>query len=102
MKVILFRSRLRAGVDGEAYDRHAQALYDIVRTMPGFVSSEDFVGESGDRLAVILFQDDETLAAWRNHPVHREAQERGRREYYEFYDIKICSVDRQSVFPKQL
>jgi heme-degrading monooxygenase HmoA len=98
MKVILFRSRLRGGVDPEAYDRHAAALYEIVSQIPGFVSAEDFVGESGDRLAVIVFQDDESLRVWREHPVHRAAQERGRREYYAFYNIQICSLDRESSF----
>ena len=99
MKVILFRSRLRDGVDADAYNRHAEALYGIASTIPGFVSAEDFAGDGGRRLAVIAFQDDESLAAWRNHPVHRAAQQQGRDEYYESYTIQVCDLERESSFP---
>jgi heme-degrading monooxygenase HmoA len=99
MKIIFFRSRLRAGVDADAYHRHAEALYGIASTIPGFVSAEDFAGDGGQRLAVIAFRDDESLAEWRNHPVHRAAQERGRDEYYESYTIQVCELERESTFP---
>jgi heme-degrading monooxygenase HmoA len=99
MKVILFRSRLRPQVDADAYNRHAETLYGIASQIPGFVSAEDFAGEGGQRLAVIVFRDDESLAVWRNHPVHRAAQQRGRDEYYETYSIQVCDLERESLFP---
>ena len=99
MKVILFRSRLRPDVDVEAYQRHADALYALARQIPGFVSSEDFSAENGDRLAVIAFEDDDALREWREHPEHRAAQARGRSEYFESYGLQICELERGSAFP---
>lgn len=98
MKVILFRSRLRAGIDVHAYNEHANAMYAIASQLPGFVSAEDFSGENGARLAVIVFKDDESLARWREHPEHRAAQARGRAEYYESFSLQICDLERSTSF----
>lgn len=98
MIVILFRNRLRAGVDLTAYLAHAAALYEVVRQMPGFLSSEDFSGDDGERLSVIAFKDEDSLSAWRQHPEHRAAQAQGRAEYYESYSLQICHLQRESSF----
>ena len=94
MKVILFRSRLREGVDVDAYTSHAARIYELATQMPGFVSAEDFSGADGEQLAVVVFKDDETLKRWRDHPEHREAQAVGRDVYYQRYSIQVCDVER--------
>jgi len=40
------------------------------------------------------------LAAWRNHPAHREAQQRGRAAFYAEFQIQVCSVVRQYGFKR--
>ena len=101
MKIILFKTRLRDGTDVAAYQQHVDAMYALARSMPGFVSSQDFASDNGDRLAVIQFQDDETLADWREHPEHRAAQERGRAEYYASYSLQVCDLERDSHFTRE-
>jgi heme-degrading monooxygenase HmoA len=98
-RVIVFRSRLRDGV-ATAYEQDASGIAALAVTMPGFVSAKDFVAEDGERLALIEFASGEELAAWRDHPEHRAAQQRGRERYYEQYSLQICSEIRSSRFEK--
>jgi len=99
MKVVLFRTWLRPGIDLEEYSRLVLELYEQVQQIPGFISAEDFTGESGERLSVIQFQDEASLAAWRNDADHQLAQSRGRKEFYESYELQVCDLDRQVRFP---
>jgi antibiotic biosynthesis monooxygenase (ABM) superfamily enzyme len=58
--VIVFRSRLRPGVEID-YDKRAGAMYDLAMTMPGLLASKDFVAEDGERVAIIEF---DSADAW--------------------------------------
>ena len=93
-RLIVFRSRLRAGVEAE-YGEHADKLYALAEQMPGFVSSKDFEAEDGERLALIEFASPGELAAWREHPEHERARARGRSEWFSSYSIQICQVLRE-------
>jgi heme-degrading monooxygenase HmoA len=95
--VIVFRSRLRPGVEA-AYGTRAEEIYDLAVQMPGLLSSKDFVAEDGERLTIVEFDTAEHLAAWRDHVEHRKAQAEGRERYYTTYQIQICKVERGSTF----
>jgi heme-degrading monooxygenase HmoA len=96
-RIILFRNRLRPGVDAD-YDRRAEEVYRWVTQMPGFVSSKDFVAADGERLAVIEFSGPDELAAWRDHSGHRQAQAEGRARWYSEYLLQVCAVLKESRF----
>ena len=95
--VIVFRSRLRPGIDVE-YGARADEIFGYAETMPGFMSAKDFVAEDGERLAVIEFDTAEHLAAWRDHGEHAKAQAEGRAKFYTSYQIQICKVERGASF----
>jgi heme-degrading monooxygenase HmoA len=95
MTVIVFRNRLKPGIE-EEYGAHASAVYELAERMPGFVASKDFVADDEERLTVIEFSGSAELAAWRNQPQHREAQEEGRRRYYTQYSLQVCELVRES------
>ena len=99
MVVTIFRSRLRPGVDAE-YGPLAERMYRIASSLPGFVSSRDFVADDGERVAIIEFESEAAHAGWRDHPEHRRAQQRGRAEFYATYRIQVCRVDREASFPR--
>jgi heme-degrading monooxygenase HmoA len=40
----------------------------------------------------------EALAAWRENPEHRKAQERGRQAFYAEYEITVCTTLREYSF----
>jgi len=97
MVVIVFRSRIRPGVDGEIGVVGGR-MYELAASMPGFISYKDFVAEDGENVSIIEFESLETLAAWRDHPEHRIAQERGRAAFFSEYQIQVCAPLRTAQF----
>jgi len=97
MVVIVFRSRVKEGVD-EELARVGGRMYELASSMPGFLSYKDFVAEDGENVTVIEFESLETLKAWREHPEHKIAQQRGRAEFFSEYHIQVCTPVRDYRF----
>jgi heme-degrading monooxygenase HmoA len=97
MVVIVFRSRLSAEA-GDDYSQMAAEMLSTAQEMPGFVEFKSFKSDDGERLSLVYWQDHETLAAWRNHPRHRLAQNTGRAKWYETYRIEVADVVREGKF----
>src|SRR5262249_25072383 len=100
MIVVLFRSRLTPEA-GDDYQKMANEMYSTAKDIPGFIDFKSFKAEDGERMSVIRWKDHETLAAWRNHPRHREAQQQGRAKWYEYYKIEIAEVVREGAFERR-
>ncbi len=94
MMVVVFRSRLRKGVDGDRLAAAGNRMYELASAMPGFVSYKDFAAEDGELLTLVEFASEETLLAWRNHPEHVEVQRQGRDEFFAGYHIQVCLPQR--------
>jgi len=98
MIVITFRSRILPGCDLQALDRLGTRMYELASATPGFVSYQDYTATDGESLTLVEFADHASLAAWRDHPEHRAAQERGRREFFSDYRIQVCEAVRSYRF----
>lgn len=92
--ITIFRSRLRPGVQEEYYAL-AERMKTLARSMPGFISIDSYQDGDGNRVSIVEFETHETAMAWRNHPEHREAQRKGREEFYEYYHGIVASIDRE-------
>ena len=97
MVVILFRTRLRADCPA-SYAPLAERMLELARAMPGFVSFHHYGAADGERISVVEFESDESARAWRDHAEHREAQRRGRDEFYAWYRLQVCRLDRETEF----
>ena len=97
MVVIVFRSRVRGGVD-EELGRVGARMYELASSMPGFLSYKDFAAEDGENVTIVEFESLETLAAWREHPEHKVVQGRGRTEFFSEYHIQVCTPVRDYRF----
>jgi heme-degrading monooxygenase HmoA len=100
MVVIVFRSRLRPGVDPAPLEPVGARMYELATKMPGFVSYKDFAAEDGETASIVEFESLETLAAWRNHPEHVAAQRLGREQFFAEYEIHVCTPLRSYRFPQ--
>lgn len=98
MMVVVFRNRLRPGVDEQQYAEHVERMYRLALTMPGLVSSKDFTAADGERLSIIEFRSAEELEVWRRQSEHVAAQHQGRESYYSEYSVQVCEQRRQSRF----
>ena len=93
MIVVVFRARIRPGVEEEINAVGAR-MYELAMGMPGFLSYKDFAAEDGESLSIIEFDTLEHVTAWRDHPEHREAQALGRSKFFEEYTIHVCDILR--------
>ncbi len=89
MIITVFRSRLRPGVEPE-YQRVARQMSELVRHMGGFVDEKRFTSDDGERVTIVRFNGRENHRAWAEHPDHVGAQQRGRAEFYSWYDISVA------------
>jgi len=93
MVIIVFRSRIKPGVE-QQLTQVGQRMFELASSMPGYISYKDFVAEDGENVSVIEFESLESLSAWREHPEHKIAQQRGREEFFSEYRIQVCTPVR--------
>lgn len=98
MVIIVFRARLRPDADPQAMMQLGQRMYQLASSMPGYISYKDFAAGDGENVSIVEFESHETLAAWRDHPEHKAAQQRGRDEFFSEYHIQVCNPVRESRF----
>jgi heme-degrading monooxygenase HmoA len=92
---------LRAPGFEEEYEALATETERIARSLPGFVSFKTYAADDGERCSIAIFADWESEAAWRDHPVHRAAQEAGRDHLYRRYEIALCEVRERRVHEQE-
>jgi heme-degrading monooxygenase HmoA len=97
MILTVFRSRPKPGIESEIEPVGAR-MYELATSMPGFVSYREYQSADGEGVAIVEFESKETLAAWRNHPEHLAAQEKGRSRWFADYRIQVCEVVRDYSF----
>jgi heme-degrading monooxygenase HmoA len=93
-QITVFRSRLRDDV-AEEYFVLADELLERARSIEGFVEQKVFVADDGERLTLVVFDNETAHDQWRNDPVHRAAQQRGREEFYDAYDVTVAAADHR-------
>ena len=99
-QIILFRSKLTDQA-GEDYQATNAELETLVRQNPGFVDVKSYKAEDGERLTVVWWRDEDSLAEWRNLMRHREAQSIGRQKWYEYYEIDVATITRSRSFARK-
>src|SRR5687768_2177605 len=101
MVVVIFRARTRSDANLSEIGDIAARMYEIASAMPGFISYKEFRADDQETAALIEFDSHEHLLAWRSHPEHVEAQERGRDSVFESYEIAVCEEVRRYGFSKE-
>jgi len=99
--VVIFTNR-RAGwrdnmVDA-AYGAAAERMEELAGTIPGYLGIETARGADGVGITVSYWDSEEAIARWRDHPEHLDAQSRGRRDWYEWYELRVGQVERARSF----
>jgi len=96
--VVIFKTHLREGADSEAYAKTSRRMHELVEQIPGFISIKAYTGEDGEEIDLVRFANEDALTMWKEQPEHREAQRRGREEFYDRYSVQACKVVRDYEF----
>ena len=76
------------------YAATAERMVSLASSMPGYLGIESARDSMGFGITVSYWRDETSIAAWRNHVEHLIAQERGKREWYHHYELRIARVEK--------
>ncbi len=80
---VIFKLHMRPDADLDGYRATSRLMREFVEQAPEFLSLKEYTGEDGEVIDIVRFADEASLEAWRKEPEHREAQRRGREEFYD-------------------
>jgi len=94
---VIFTSH-RQSDDG--YVETSARMLDLAKQQPGFLGIESARGADNVGITVSYWSDLESIKAWKANVEHREAQARGKSEFYSRYKVRICTVVREYEFER--
>ncbi|MET8846321.1 antibiotic biosynthesis monooxygenase [Amycolatopsis sp. NPDC004625] len=90
-----------AAADLDGYPAMDARMAELGRAQPGYLGRESRTDADGRDLTVLYYRDAESITAWKQHPEHREAQRRGREQWYANYHIEVARVERAYGFDRE-
>ena len=99
MVLTVFRSRVKPEAQ-EEYMQWAGRMSELAKEMPGYISHKGFVAQDGEKVTIVEFESEEAQRAWSLLPEHVEAKKKGRKVFYLEYRVQVCSVLRETAYPK--
>ena len=79
--------------DELGYEVMAEKMVNLAQLQPGFLGIESARENVG--ITVSYWADLESISAWKAHLSHQEAQELGRRQWYENFTVRVSKVERE-------
>lgn len=80
--------------DDEGYGQMATRMVELASQQPGYLGMESVRNASGLGITVSYWSSEEAIRAWRANAEHKLAQERGRSNWYEHFEVRIAKVER--------
>lgn len=90
---VVFSSQ-RTDRDDPGYGAAAERMIELARQQPGFLGVESARGGDGFGITVSYWQSEEAIRDWRRHAEHAATRERGRRDWYVRYALRVAKVER--------
>jgi heme-degrading monooxygenase HmoA len=89
---VIFTSIRTAGDRG--YAETSDRMVELASRQPGFLGIESVRDSEGVGITVSYWASTEAIAAWKAQAEHMLAQQRGQREWYQQYEIRVARVER--------
>ena len=90
---VIFSSQRTLRGEGD-YEAAATRMFEVVQQQPGFLCVESTRDAEGFGITVAYFDSEENIKRWRNHQEHAATRERGKREWYEHFEVRVAKVER--------
>lgn len=91
---MIFTNTLTAGEQG--YAAMAQDMEALAKTQPGYLGFESARDQLG--ISISYWESLEAIASWKSQSEHLVAQQRGKKDWYSWYKVRICLVEREYEF----
>ncbi|MET3695839.1 heme-degrading monooxygenase HmoA [Bacillus oleivorans] len=92
---VIFSSERTEGDKG--YEKMSEKMVELAAQQKGFLGLES-ARDPDLGITVSYWESLEAIKNWKEHTIHKLAQERGKSEWYQSYSLRVCKVERQSFF----
>lgn len=97
---VIFTTLRDDSAGGVEYADMARRMLELAQSMPGYLGIESARGAEGLGVTVSYWTDLAAIDTWREHSEHRVAQERGMRDWYRHFELRVCRVERARSFQR--
>ena len=84
--------------DQEGYTEMANNMEVLAKQQRGFISIESARNDIG--ITVSYWENLDAIKNWKQQTDHLLAQQKGRQNWYQWYNVRICKVEREYEFFK--
>ncbi len=91
---VIFTNRQTDTVEG--YGEMANAMEQLAKKQPGYLGFESARDDLG--IAISYWETLEDIKNWKANMAHLEAQNQGKKQWYAWYKVRICKVEREYEF----
>ena len=91
---VIFTSTRTEGDNG--YGEMALLMEELVKQQNGFIGMESARNDIG--ITVSYWKNLEAIKNWKQQTDHLVAQQKGRTDWYAWYKVRICKVERDYEF----
>jgi heme-degrading monooxygenase HmoA len=95
---VIFTSQRKPG--DRDYGATADRMVELAQAMPGYLGIESTRDAEGFGITVSYWRDDESIRNWKAQLEHQGAQQRGKSEWYEHYELRVARVERNYAGPE--
>jgi heme-degrading monooxygenase HmoA len=92
---VIFASQRTEGDLG--YGKMAEKMVELATQQEGFLGV-DSARDEGLGITVSYWESLEAINKWKDHSLHRVAQEKGKTVWYQNYSLRVCKVEREHFF----
>lgn len=92
---VIFSSKRTEGDNG--YMAMAEKMQELASKQVGFLGVES-ARDQELGITVSYWDSLEAIKAWKEHSAHIIAQNRGKREWYQTFSLRVCKVERHHFF----
>lgn len=89
---VIFSSCRSPGDAG--YRQMAERMVELAAAQPGFLGMESAREQDGFGITVSYWASIEAIKHWKANAEHLVAQEKGKRAWYEDYEVRVARVER--------
>ncbi|MFL0353217.1 antibiotic biosynthesis monooxygenase family protein [Xanthomarina sp. GH4-25] len=80
----------------EGYSEMAEKMETLAKSQDGFLGIESARDQIG--ITVSYWESLDAIKNWKQHSEHLLAQQKGRTQWYNWYHVRICKVEREYDF----
>ncbi len=91
---VIFTSTQKEHIEG--YYKMSEKMEQLAKKQPGYLGMDNARNEVG--ITVSYWESLEAITNWKQQSDHLQAQLKGQQNWYSWYNVKVCKVEREYEF----